>query len=269
VLNNEVYAVQSTYLRTLHSNRELLKAWTIRTVRARYQQSFLGVLWTIAQPVAQVAIFTIIFTLVIPIDTGNIPYPIFNFAAIAPWLLFSMALTDMVSSLVINMNLVTKIYFPREILPLSMLLARILDFVIGLGILVLLILYFQMSIDWEYWLLLPLVLLVQAMLTIGLGLFGAALNVFYRDIQHVFALVLRIWLYASPIIYPVERIAEQYRALYFLNPMAGILEAYRAVLLRGEMPDSTLLTAAIISAIVFVFGYWFFKRVEFQFADVV
>lgn len=261
--------MQLSYIRTLHTNRELIKAWTIRTVRARYQQSFLGVLWTIAQPVAQVAIYTIIFTLVIPIDTGDIPYPVFNFAAMAPWLLFSMALTDMVSSLVVNMNLVTKIYFPREILPLSMLLARILDFVIGLGILALLMLYFQMSINWLYWLLLLPILLIQGMLTLGLGFLGAALNVFYRDVQHVFALVLKIWLYASPIIYPVERIGEQYRDLYFLNPMAGILEAYRAVLLKGEIPDSTLLTAAVVSAVVFVFGYWFFKRVEFQFADVV
>jgi lipopolysaccharide transport system permease protein len=262
--------MQSSYLRTLHSNRELIKAWTVRTVRARYQQSFLGVLWTIAQPVAQVAIFTIIFTRVIPVDTGDVPYPVFNFAAMAHWLLFSMAITDMVTSLVVNMNLVTKIYFPREILPLSMLLARMLDFVIGLGVLALLMLYFGMSIDWLSWLvLLPLVLIVQGLLSVGLGLLGAALNVFYRDVQHVFLLILRIWFYASPIIYPVERIGAQYRDLYFLNPMAGILEAYRAVLLRGEMPDSTLLTAAIISAVIFVFGYWFFKRVEFQFADVV
>lgn len=261
--------MQMSSLRSLYSHRELLLAWTVRTVRARYQQSALGVLWTVFQPVAQVAIFTVIFTRIVPVDTGDVPYPVFNFTAMVPWLFFSMALTDMVTSLVTNMNLVTKIYFPREILPAAAMLARFLDFLISMVILAVLILLYDLPIQPLGWLVMPLIAVVQMAFTLGIGLIGAALNVFYRDVQHVFTLVLRIWFYACPIIYPVSRISEQYRAIYFLNPMSGILEAYRAVLLYGEMPDATLGTAAIVSFVLLGAGYWFFKRVEFQFADVV
>ncbi|MCA9968836.1 MAG: ABC transporter permease [Anaerolineales bacterium] len=261
--------MQLTDFQSLYSHRELLWAWTVRTVRARYQQSALGVLWTIFQPVAQVAIFTLIFTRIVPVDTGDVPYPVFNFAAMVPWLFFSMALTDMVTALVVNMNLVTKIYFPREILPAAAMLARFLDFLISLVILAVLILLFGLPIYPLGWLFVPVIAVVQMAFTMGIGLIGAALNVFYRDIQHIFTLVLRIWFYACPIIYPVDRIPEAYRTLYFLNPMSGILEAYRAVLLNGQMPDATLGTAAIVSFVLLAAGYWFFKRVEFQFADVV
>lgn len=264
--------MELTYFHNLRNHRELLWAWTARTVKARYQQSLLGILWTLAQPIAQVAIFTIIFTRVVPIDTGDIPYPVFNLTAMVPWLFFSAGLSDMVGSLVINMNLVTKIYFPREILPVAAMLARLLDFLISLVVLAALMLLFGMPIHWQGWLLMPFVVLIQALLCAGLGLIGAALNVFYRDIQHVFTLALRIWFYLTPIIYPVDRLQdfpEAIRSIYFLNPMAGVIEAYRALLLEGVLPDSTLATAAGVSLLIFVAGYWFFKRIEFKFADVV
>lgn len=261
-----------THLFTLHRHFELLWAWTSRTIRGRYQQSALGVLWTIVQPVAQVAIFTVIFTIVLPVDTGDIPYPVFNFVAMSPWLLFTTGVADMVASLVINMNLVTKIYFPREILPIAALLARLLDFAISLGLVLLLIIAYGMPIHVMGWLLLPFVTLILMALALGLGLIGAALNVFYRDIQHVFALAFRIWFYLSPIIYPIERVQqlpEIVQRLYFLNPLVGIFEAYRELLLYGRLPGPSLLTAAAVSLIVLLVGYWFFKRMEFQFADVV
>ena len=253
----------------LSNNRDLLLAWTSRTIRARYQQSVLGGLWTIIQPAATVAIFTIIFSYFIHIDTGKVPYAIFSYAALVPWTLFTASITDMVDSLVANMNLVTKIYFPREILPIAAMLARLLDFGIAYGVLFLLMVLFRLPLFPMGWLYLPVILSIQLALSLGIGLAGAALNVFYRDIKHLFALVLQVWLYATPIIYPTTMVPEQLRPYYFINPMAGIIEAYRAVLLYQRLPELNLLISAIISVIVLLIGYWFFKRVENQFADVV
>jgi lipopolysaccharide transport system permease protein len=254
---------------TLYTYRDLLVAWTVRTVRARYQQSVLGGVWAVLQPAATVAIFTIIFTRFVPIDTGGIPYVVFSYSAMVPWLLFSTSITDMVDSLVGNMNLISKIYFPREVLPLAALFARLLDFIIAESILIVLMIYYQMPVFITGWLLLPFILLIQLVLALGIGFLGAALNVFYRDMRHLFVLVLQLWLYASPIIYPVTAVPERFQTLYFLNPMAGIIEAYRAVLLYEQMPGPYLGLSAIISLLILAIGYLFFKRVEPKFADVI
>lgn len=256
-------------IKTLNTHRDLLLAWTLRIVRARYQQSMLGGLWAIAQPAASVFIFTIIFTQFVRIETGDIPYILFSFTAMVPWTFFATSLTDMVNSLVENMNLVTKIYFPREIFPLAALLARLLDFIIAAAILLLLMLLFGAPFFPRGWLYLPLILITQIALSLGLGLAGAAVNVFYRDIKHLFELAIRLWLYASPIIYPVSRVPERWQELYFLNPMAGIIASYRDVLLYESLPGWYLSQATLISFLVLLMGYGFFKRVEFQFADVV
>jgi lipopolysaccharide transport system permease protein len=249
--------------------RELLIAWTLRIIRARYKQSVLGGLWAIIQPAATVAIFTIIFTLFIPIDTGDTPYILFSYTAMVPWLLFSSSVTDMVDSLVINMHLVTKIYFPREIFVIAALLARVLDFAIAFGILVLLILFNRVSMNPWGWLFLPALVVIQLSLSLGLGLFGAALNVFFRDIKHVITLVLQLWFYATPIIYPSTLVPTRFHTIYFLNPMAGVIESYRSILLDGALPTSNLLLSAVVSMLILVFGYWFFRRVKHLFADVI
>jgi lipopolysaccharide transport system permease protein len=255
--------------RNLFSARELVISWTTRTIRGRYQQSILGGLWAIIQPAASAVIFSIIFTFFIPVNTGGIPYIIFSYVAMVPWTLFSASITDMVDSLVGNMNLVTKIYFPREVLPLSSLLARVFDFLIAFGVIVLLIIYYRVQITLLGWLYIPVILLIQLALAFGIGLFGASLNVFYRDMRHIFTLGMQIWFYASPILYPITSIPERFRSLYYLNPMAGIIEAYRAVILYHELPGPYLLVSAGMAIFFLVTGYWFFKRVEFQFADVV
>jgi lipopolysaccharide transport system permease protein len=221
------------------------------------------------QPAAMVVIFTTVFSLLIKVDTKGVPYVIFSYTALVPWLLFSTSVNDMVESVVSNMNLVAKIYFPREIMVISAMLARLLDFLIAFSLLIVLMLFYHMPIFTVSWLLLPLILIVQLALTLGLGLAGAAMNVFYRDIRHLITLVLQLWLYATPIIYPVTMVPERYRTLYFLNPMAGAIEAYRAVIIHSTFPDSTLGTSALVAVIVLILGYWFFKRVEYKFADVV
>jgi len=241
----------------------------MRIIRARYQQSILGGLWAILQPAAMVVIFTTVFSYLIRVDTQGVPYVIFSYTALVPWLLFSTSVNDMVESIVANMNLVAKIYFPREIVVISAMLARLLDFFIAFLLLIVLMLYYRTPIFTASWLLLPLILLVQLALTLGLGLAGAALNVFYRDIRHLVTLVMQLWLYATPIIYPVSVVPERFRQLYFLNPMAGAIEAYRAVIIHNSFPGSSLALSALMAVVILILGYWFFKRVEYKFADVI
>lgn len=256
-------------VRDLASAYELLWAWTVRTVKARYQQSLLGAAWAVVQPAASAVIFSVIFTWFVPIDTQGVPYIVFSYAALAPWALFSGSLTDMVESLVSNMNLISKIYFPREVLPVAVGLARLLDFAIAFAILIVLMLAYRLPVLTPTWLYLPIIVLVQTGFTFGLGFAGAALNVFYRDMRHLFTLALQLWLYASPIIYPVSAVPEQVRPLYFLNPMAGIITSYRDVLIDQQAPGPYLYLAAVLSTVMLVGGYWFFCGVQRRFADVV
>ena len=249
--------------------KDLLFAWTSRILRARYQQSILGGLWAILQPLATVIIFTVVFSFVLKVDTGSTPYIVFSYTAMVPWLLFSSSITDMVESIVSNMNLVSKIFFPREILVISTLLARIVDFIIAYILLIILIFIYRVPVNLFLWLFLPVILLIQITLSLGIGLFASALNVFYRDIKHVFTLIMQLWLYASPIIYPISFVPDKWKNIYMLNPMVGIIEAYRSVMIYRAFPDISLLFSAIIAIVVFIAGYLFFKRVEVQFADII
>lgn len=253
----------------LFHSRDLLREWTSRNIRARYQQSVLGWFWAVLQPTAQVAIYTVVFTMVVRIDTGNIPYVIFSYVAMVPWTLLATSLTDMSNSLVDNMSLVNKIYFPREILPVAALLARLMDFGVAAILIIVLMVIYRIHIFPMGLLFLPVILLIQLVFMLGLGLATAAANVFIRDIRSLIVLGLQLWFYASPIIYPVTAVPENLRPYYYLNPMNGIIESYRDVLLRSQMPGNYLLPAAMISVVTFVLGYWFFKRVEFQFADII
>jgi lipopolysaccharide transport system permease protein len=249
--------------------RDLLRQWTARTLRARYQQSLLGWLWAVAQPAAQTAVFTVIFTRLVHVDTGGTPYAAFAYVATAAWAFLAASLIGMTNALVDNMNLVNKIYFPREVLPLASMLARLMDFGVAAALFIGIAFYF--GIPWFPMglLLLPVILLVHVLLVAGIGLASAALNVFVRDVRSVVLLATQLWLYASPVIYPLEAVPERYRAVYELNPMVGIIEGYRAVLLNGRLPGVSLLISAVIAMAVFLVGYWFFKRMEFQFADLV
>jgi lipopolysaccharide transport system permease protein len=259
----------SARIGSLYTHRELVLAWTTRIIRARYKQSVLGGLWAIIQPAAAAVIASVIFTLFIPVDTGDVPYLVFSYTAMVPWTLFSGSITDMVDSLTSNMNLVSKIYFPREVLPIAALLARLVDFGVAASMVALLVLFSRMSVSLLGLLFLPVILVTQLALALGIGLIGAALNVFYRDIRHLFVLGLQIWMYATPILYPATAVPEQYRSLYFLNPMAGVIEAYRAVLLNNALPNPYLLISIAMSMVSLLVGYWFFKRAESRFADVI
>jgi lipopolysaccharide transport system permease protein len=256
-------------VRQLLSARELVLSWTSRTIKARYQQSTLGWLWAVIQPAASVAIFTVIFTLFVPVDTGGTPYIVFSYVAMVPWTFFASTLADMTDSLVQNMGLVTKIYFPREALPIAAMLARLLDFGVAAGLLVILMVYFRLPFYLIPGLFLPAILAIELALVVGLGLAAGAINVFFRDVQPLVRLIIQLWFYACPIIYPTTLVPERLRPFYYLNPMTGVLQAYREVLLDGEVPGTYLLLSALIALLVFLAGYWLFKRVEYQFADLV
>lgn len=253
----------------LLQTKDLLWAWTDRTIRARYQQSLLGGLWIVVQPLTMVLLFSIIFTFFVPVNTGAIPYPVFSYVGLIPWMLFANALSDMSESLVVNMGLITKIYFPREILPLASLLARLLDYFVAFSLLLLLMVWFGLPLFSPSWIWLPVILLVQIALIIGIGLILAAGNVFYRDVRSGLGLAIQLWFYASPIIYPVTVVPEALRPFYYLNPMAGVLDAYRNVLLYQSWPNPFFYLSALVAVVILFTGYWFFKRVEFRIADMI
>jgi lipopolysaccharide transport system permease protein len=249
--------------------KDLLLAWTGRTLRARYQQSVLGWLWAVLQPAAQTAVFTFIFTHFVPVNTGSAPYLLFSYVAMVPWTFLSASLSDMTGSLVNNMSLLTKIYFPREVLPMSAMLARLMDLGVAAALLAVLIAYYQIPLFAPALLYLPVLLLTQTMLVLGLGFAAASTNVFYRDVQPLLTLVLQLWFYASPVIYPISAVPERFRALYFLNPMAGLIQSYRDVLLEQRAPGAYFIGAISISVTVFIAGHALFVRLERQFADIV
>jgi lipopolysaccharide transport system permease protein len=255
-------------LKAVSHSRELIWSWTLRTIRARYQQSVLGWLWAIAQPAAHVAIFTLVFTQFVRVDTGGIPYILFSYVALTPWLFLSTALTDMCNAIVDNLRLVTKIYFPREILPIAAMLARLMDFCVASLLIVVLVAYYQVPVHGAQLALFPIVLAVQLMLTVGVGLVFAAANTLVRDVRPLLVLLLQVWFYLSPIIYPVTAVPERLQGVYALNPVVGIVEAHRAIWLAQPFPWDWLGVSTAISLASVVVGYVFFRKCEAVFADI-
>ncbi len=258
-----------TYFGELLQSRELLIRWIRREFGVRYTQSVLGVLWAVAQPLALMIIFSIVFSILIQVPTNNIPYPVFAYTALLPWTFFANALNFAIPSLVGNFNLVSRIYFPREILPLAAIIVSFIDFLIASLVFVALLLYYQIPLGAAV-LFVPLVVLVQLIFTLAIALMASAFNVFYRDVRFLIPLLLQLWMYLCPIVYPMELIPERFRTLYFLNPLATIIETYRRVILYDQMPDwPYFLLATAVSLLLLVVAYYYFKRVESRFADLI
>jgi lipopolysaccharide transport system permease protein len=254
---------------TLYGHRDLLWMWTLREVKVRYKQSLVGGLWAILQPLSLMIVFSLVFSLLVQVPTEGVAYPIFSYAGLLPWVFFSTSLGFAAPSLVNNMDLVTKIYFPREILPLAAIGAALLDFAIASLIFVGLMLVYQTPLSWTM-LWLPLLLVIQVLLTLGIALSMSAVNVFYRDVRFVVPLLLQIWMYATPIIYPLALVPPRWRGLYMLNPMVGLIDGYRRVTLMGQPPLwGALAVSALAGLVVSIAGYAFFKRSEALFADLI
>ncbi len=250
--------------------RELLGQMVGREVKARYKQSILGYFWIILNPLAQMLVMSFAFSIILRIPTNaaaNVPYSIFLFVALLPWNLFANSLSSACGSLVGSAPLITKIYFPRTILVLSTVIAKIIDFLLALTVLIAYMIYYQMPINLNILWVLP-IFFIQQIFTMGLALFFAASNLLYRDIQYLLSLLLTLWLYLTPIIYPADIVPERFKVFFQLNPMAVIVNAYRQAVLGGGAPNLTSLSIAlVVSFIVLLMGYGYFKSREKIFAD--
>ena len=245
---------------------ELLIALTRRDLLVRYRQAALGIGWAVLSPLLHMLVFTVIFTRVVRLDTG-LPYPVFAYAGLLPWTLFATSLRSATTSLTSNTALVTKVHFAREVLPLSAMLVALVDFVVAGSVLIVLMAWFQVGVSWTI-VLLPLVILVQLAFTAGLALLLAMANLFWRDVRHVVEVLLTVWMFSTSVVYPVELVGGRLSRLLELNPMTPIIDAYRAVLLRGELPSPAPLAWASIIAFAFLLSGWVaFHRAEPRFAE--
>src|SRR3989344_5472351 len=242
--------------------RELLISLTQREIKVRYKQTLLGMAWAILQPLSLMIIFTLVFSVFLKIKTGDVPYPLFAYSALVPWTFFSTSLSFGALAVVNNSNLVTKVYFPKEILPFASLGAAFLDFFI-------LILIYRVPLTANFIFVLPIIGLLL-IFTAALILTASALNVIWRDVKFVVPLLVQVWMFITPIIYPVSQVPEKLRAFYLFNPMAPIIDNFRRVTVLGESPNwLELLIAAVISIVVFLLSYIFFKHKEKVFADII
>jgi lipopolysaccharide transport system permease protein len=259
----------SLNLREVWHYRELLVFLTWRDVKVRYAQAVLGATWAILQPLLTMVIFSVIFGQLAQLPSDGIPYPIFSYAALLPWQLFAGALQRAGTSLVGNSNLLTKVYFPRLIIPLSAVAAGLVDFAIAFVVLFGLMLFYHIQLTWAI-LILPFLILLALLTALAVGIWLSALNVQYRDVQHMIPFIVQAWMYASPVAYSVGLIPSgKWRILYGLNPMAGVIQGFRWALLGASPPDELVVASVVIVALLLTSGLYYFKRMEKTFADVV
>ena len=248
---------------------ELLMNLVRREVKGRYSQSFFGAGWAIAQPLATMAVFTIVFSRLGQMPSGGAPYPLFAYAALVPWFFFSNSVASGTMSLITYRNIVTKTYFPREIVPLAQIGSRLVDITAASTLYAVLMAYYGVGVGaWSA--LVPLFLLLLLLFTIGVTLTTSALNVFYRDVNPVVQIGLQLWLFLTPVAYPLSVVPEQYRVFFMANPLTGVIEGLRSVVLFNREPEWPVVgvSAALISAL-FVMSLLLFKKADKYFADVI
>ena len=255
-------------LRDLWAYRELLFFLTWRDVKVRYKQTALGAAWAILQPLFMMIIFTIFFGRLAAVDSAGIPYPLFALAGLVPWTFFSNAITASGNSLVGSANLITKVYFPRLIVPAAAMLAGLVDFLLAFALLVLLMIYYQVS-PTMHLLFLPLLVLLTALFGLGVGTWMSALNVKYRDVRFALPFLIQLWLFVSSVILPSSSLPAKWRWLLLFNPMSGIIEGYRSALFGLPFDWTALGMAALLTFIVLVYSIYSFGRVERSFADII
>jgi len=249
--------------------RELLYFLAWREIKVRYKQTVIGMAWAILQPLLTMTIFTIIFGNFAKIPSDGLPYPLFAYTALLPWEYFSQAISRSGVSLVSDANLIQKVYFPRLIIPLVAVVTPLVDFSLSFLVLLGMMVWFGVAPTWGV-VALPLFLLLALLTTLAVGLWLSTLNVKYRDIRYTIPFLIQVWMYATPIAYPISLIPEKYRLLYSLNPMVGIVEGFRWALLGKESPDFRVMavSASVVLALLFG-GIVYFKKMEKTFADVI
>jgi lipopolysaccharide transport system permease protein len=255
-------------LRDFWAYRELLYFLAWRDVKVRYKQTVLGAAWAIIQPLVTMIIFTYFFGKLARMPSEGIPYPIFFYAGLTLWTFFSNAVMSGANSLIGNTNLITKVYFPRLIIPSASVGAGLIDFAIASLLLIGLLIYYDYSVTRGYLMLVPLVLLTT-LLALGIGVWFSALNVRYRDVRYALPFVIQIWLFVSPIIYPSSLVPEEWRWVMVLNPLTGIIEGYRSSLFGREFHWLALLYSTIFTLVMLVYGSYTFRRMEKHFAEFI
>jgi lipopolysaccharide transport system permease protein len=247
----------------------LLMNLTKREVRGRYSQSLFGVGWAIAQPLAAMAVFTLVFSRLGRIPSGGVPYPVFAYAALVPWFFFSNSVSSGTVSLITYRDIVTKTYFPREIVPLAQVCSRLIDFAAAAVLFGVLMTYYHIGLG-PWGLVAPAFFVLLLLFTIGVTLLTSALNVFYRDVNPVVQIALQLWLYLTPVAYPLSAVPDSFRPLFTLNPLSGIVEGFRSSVVFARSPDWTLaLSSGGMIVVILVTAFVAFKRMDRYFADVI
>jgi lipopolysaccharide transport system permease protein len=259
---------RSLDLKALWAYRELLWVLTMRDIKVRYKQTVLGVAWAVIQPVMLMLVFSIFFGRLAKMPSDGIPYPVFAYAGLLPWTFFSNALSNSAGSLVGSSQLISKVYFPRLIIPLASIGSWLIDFMIAAAILLGLMLYYD--IGWTPNLLAaPLLAMSVVFAALGAGTLLSALTVAYRDFRYVIPFLLQFWMFATPIVYPASIVPERWQWLLHLNPMAGLIEGFRSAFLGRPFDTGAILASSIIAVVMFVVGIAYFERVERRFADII
>ena len=249
--------------------RELMWTLAMRDVRLRYKQAALGIAWAVIQPAFAVLIFTLIFGRFAKIPTGGTPYPLFAFAAILPWTYFSEALRRSATSLVTDGELVRKVYFPRLVMPLSGVISPAVDFLFAFLVFLCMLVWYHMGLSWKV-VTLPLFLGYALLAALSIGLWLAPLNVRFRDVTHTMPFLIQVWMYASPIVYSLDIVPEQWRTLFSLNPMVGVIEGFRWALLDKPSPDWHVIgVGSAVMVAMLLGGLAYFRRAESTLADVI
>lgn len=252
---------------SLAAARDILITWTIREVKVRYADTRLGIAWLLLYPAAWIALFTLLFGYLVRIPVNGAAYPVFVTSGLVPWLFFSNSTSNAVSSLKNNSNMIPKVYFPREILPLGSVLVGLVDFSLYLMMLASLMLYYRIRASWTLIMLIPIVITLAA-LTLAVSLLASRLALFRRDVQLLVPLALQFLMYCLPVFYPIEIVPSRFRTLYLLNPLAALMDSFRRILVYGFWPRwSPLLTATGVTFALLALAYWDFKQAEPEFAD--
>jgi lipopolysaccharide transport system permease protein len=258
----------SLNLKELAAYKNLLFTLALRDIKVRYAQTFLGLVWAAIQPLSTLLIFTLVFSKVARVDTGSIPYPVFAIVGMSAWTYFSFVMSQAGTSIIGAQNMISKIYFPRLIIPFSKALVGLIDFGISFSFIIILMVMYQVppspNVVW-----LPVFILFALIAGLTIGIWLSALTVRYRDFQHIVPFLVQIGLYATPVAYPASLVPEQYRVVYFLNPMAGVVEGFRWSLVGGEIPGTMTLASLLLLLVLFVAGLFYFRKVERVMADIV
>ena len=260
----------SVNLRELWDFRELLYFLVWRDIKVRYKETAVGVAWILLQPLAMMLVFTVFFGKLARIPSGSIPYPVFVLSGLLPWQFFSRAISECAASLIFDQRLVSKVYFPRLLIPIAKVLAGLIDFMISVTLLVVLMLFYDVSPGKTVFLV-PLFVLLMVTAALGIGSWLAALNIEFRDFGVALPFLIQLWMFLSPVVYPSDMVPEQWRMLYGLNPVAGMVEGFRWSLFgaEGALSASMLTASCLVSLVVLVGGLLWFRRRERLFTDIL